>query len=798
MRVLRGDLQVHLPRESSDGPHVVADPFTGGEFEFGNAEYFLIQSIREPYDEARLVDELNSRFGLSRSVQDFHAFLDILERAGLTKDLPESTAKRGVPRGVIDPTVAMGTDLPAGKRNGSSHGSLPRGSAGPVAFEERQDGWHLFRPEWIFDGLDWFLRPIRHAIWLIPALLVLAIAGVFARADSIGADLLAIRAEFSILARLALAGFTVNLTTQVFRGIVARYHDLRVPSFRLVLAFGLIPSFSVVFEPPQRLAKTARMWIAATPIIVRLGLFALAVFVWLVTRSSGTMLPSTAGMIAIISLLGFLITANPLLNGDGYRLLCTYYEIPNLRERANRALKGVFRPQPEAIVRYTRDMGALRAYALASGAFIVVLLGVIAIIVAKGLESSFQGTGVVLFVLVVAYLLLRYRRRSGKNSEPKPSPSVTASQNAKGSAEPRSEDDRIAMSNAHPSARHGSGNGRFRRVARVVLAVVFLGCLFLPYQYETGGAAEVLPIVRQPIHAETFGVIEKVYFSGGESVAAGSVIAQMSSHRESRDLVATDLRIQAQQSNVSRLETTPSSEQLDLSRAQVATATVQYEHAAAREGRMKRLYESAAISFEDYTTAVEEMEVARQRVSESRANLLAIQTTVNPHEVEAARAEEASLKAESAYFAEQLRRTSLRAPIDGRLVTMQLRDLENTFLELGDLFAEVEDLSAVRVVVSIPESDIGEVKLGDRVRLKLWAYPDRVFVSHVSLIHPTTVDDGSRKVTQIESVMANPEGLFLSGMTGHAKVEGEQMFLIQAFTRALVRFFLIEVWSWLP
>jgi hypothetical protein len=49
-----------------------------------------------------------------------------------------------------------------------------------------------------------------------------------------------------------------------------------------------------------------------------------------------------------------------------------------------------------------------------------------------------------------------------------------------------------------------------------------------------------------------------------------------------------------------------------------------------------------------------------------------------------------------------------------------------------------------------------------------------------------------------ETVMDNDQELFRSGMTGFAKIEGTQMFVIQAFTRALVRFVKVEAWSWLP
>jgi putative peptide zinc metalloprotease protein len=46
--------------------------------------------------------------------------------------------------------------------------------------------------------------------------------------------------------------------------------------------------------------------------------------------------------------------------------------------------------------------------------------------------------------------------------------------------------------------------------------------------------------------------------------------------------------------------------------------------------------------------------------------------------------------------------------------------------------------------------------------------------------------------------MENEDDLLKSGMTGHAKIEGETTIVLIAFTRALVRYVLVEAWSWLP
>jgi len=53
-------------------------------------------------------------------------------------------------------------------------------------------------------------------------------------------------------------------------------------------------------------------------------------------------------------------------------------------------------------------------------------------------------------------------------------------------------------------------------------------------------------------------------------------------------------------------------------------------------------------------------------------------------------------------------------------------------------------------------------------------------------------------MVRVTSELENRNGTLKSGLTGYAKIEGEEMPAALAFTRVVVRFFQIEFWSWLP
>ena len=53
-------------------------------------------------------------------------------------------------------------------------------------------------------------------------------------------------------------------------------------------------------------------------------------------------------------------------------------------------------------------------------------------------------------------------------------------------------------------------------------------------------------------------------------------------------------------------------------------------------------------------------------------------------------------------------------------------------------------------------------------------------------------------VVRVRVALSDPDGTLRSGMTGNAKVDGGWHMAIVVFSRALLRFVLVELWSWVP
>jgi HlyD family secretion protein len=110
------------------------------------------------------------------------------------------------------------------------------------------------------------------------------------------------------------------------------------------------------------------------------------------------------------------------------------------------------------------------------------------------------------------------------------------------------------------------------------------------------------------------------------------------------------------------------------------------------------------------------------------------------HSVEQARAnlEEAT---------ERLGRTTIRAPIDGRVTRLNIEEGEmavvGTMNNPGSLLLTISDLAVVEAVLAVDETDVPRVSLGDSAIVELDAFPNRTFAGRVSRIGQSAIGAGS-------------------------------------------------------
>jgi membrane fusion protein, multidrug efflux system len=102
----------------------------------------------------------------------------------------------------------------------------------------------------------------------------------------------------------------------------------------------------------------------------------------------------------------------------------------------------------------------------------------------------------------------------------------------------------------------------------------------------------------------------------------------------------------------------------------------------------------------------------------------------------------------------------VRAPFNGELGVRRVE--VGQYLTAGNQIVSLTDLSMLYDNFTVTEKDSGQLKVGQTVRIKVDAYPDRVFEGKLTTIEPQVATD-TRNI-RVQATVANPEKILKPGM----------------------------------
>ncbi|MDK9723414.1 MAG: efflux RND transporter periplasmic adaptor subunit [Sterolibacteriaceae bacterium MAG5] len=109
---------------------------------------------------------------------------------------------------------------------------------------------------------------------------------------------------------------------------------------------------------------------------------------------------------------------------------------------------------------------------------------------------------------------------------------------------------------------------------------------------------------------------------------------------------------------------------------------------------------------------------------------------------------------------EPRRTLSFRSPAGG--VVLEKKALAGMRFGPGEALYQIADISAVWVMAEVFERDIATIRTGQKVRVTLNAYPDKVFEGRVGYVYPTLKAETRTVPVRVE--LANPGGLLKPAM----------------------------------
>ena len=128
---------------------------------------------------------------------------------------------------------------------------------------------------------------------------------------------------------------------------------------------------------------------------------------------------------------------------------------------------------------------------------------------------------------------------------------------------------------------------------------------------------------------------------------------------------------------------------------------------------------SAGVRVAEANHALARAEVERQRTLFNRKFISQSALDIREAELKTSAARLSQVKANAAVSGNQSRYTALAADRDG--VVTQIRAEPGQVVETGEMVVQIVDTKQIEVLVAVPESRMVNLKVGDKVMVKLWA-----------------------------------------------------------------------------
>jgi putative peptide zinc metalloprotease protein len=824
----RHDLRVtsKVDKISGKKTYLIEDPASRESYNFGEEEYFLCQSMDGTVSAEDILQRFDRYFGEAMTEEALQQVGEHICSLGLAENVAvESKAILSEEKGPhrVEETAVSESD-----------------------FEDedsrvRDYHWSLGNPRRFFEAFLKIVLPLRPAVmalnWVLIPAVPIALYTFFSHYESVHRDLAAIGGELAYIGGLLLTLFTINIARATLEGLVCTYHGAKVLQFGIRAHAGCIPRFYVDRSRVRTLGRSAKLWIYATSPLLKLYIIAAGVLTWFIFQGTGTRLAALAAVLCHVAMIELVIVSMPIFKADGYRWIVTFFGLPpRVMDIALQVMVSFFTRKPVVTTISRRQQHLYVVYGIILILFWVVALLKVSTTIGRGLELTFPGifgraTGPLIFSIVLFFVC-----RWGSTRFLKPFVPKEDRQKARATGTwPGKEAPEDA---SRPSEQ--KKNLRFKYGVLTVVALLLL----LPYPYRPGGGIEILPPHQQQIQAPVSGRVEKVLFTGGDGtrIARGTLVAKMVFSEIDNAILVLQRQIDEKQaivdrekSQLAKLLAGARPEEISQARAQLAeageevnVATVEVKaakvasiRAAEHLASIKTLFERGVSARLQYDDASAKAEVAAFEIERQQKNLAAKESAraraqaqldlllagarsedidAARRAVEAAQAEQRRLQQQLAYAEKQQAESDLLMPFDGYLIDPHLNRKVGAYLRIGEVFASAQDNTEQLVVIMLPEYEAGAVKVGARAGIKLLAYSGDTLAGKVLSIEPASTQKptATERVFQVLIEIQKPPMILKPGMTGYGKIDAGLQPLGLIMTRPLLRFFQVEVWSWLP
>ena len=270
-------------------------------------------------------------------------------------------------------------------------------------------------------------------------------------------------------------------------------------------------------------------------------------------------------------------------------------------------------------------------------------------------------------------------------------------------------------------------------IISVFLLLMFNGCgnSADKTKIEAQGNFEAINIV---VSSKVNGEVNKIIKDEGEKVNEKDTVIIIDPEVYVLHLAEATAILQQAEAKYNLLKKGARKEDLKQSEETLKQAQINLNLANKDKERMTNLYDSKSITEKQFEDAIARYEIALAKFKSAEQHYKKMKNFARPEELQQAEANLNRAIASVNLIKKNLRDCYVTSPSNGFIVKKFVEKGESV-AAMSPLF-QVANLSTVELVIYIPETKLGMVKLGQIAEITTDTYPDKIYEGRISFISP--------------------------------------------------------------
>lgn len=291
----------------------------------------------------------------------------------------------------------------------------------------------------------------------------------------------------------------------------------------------------------------------------------------------------------------------------------------------------------------------------------------------------------------------------------------------------------------------------------------------LTIRIEVSG--KLKPVSTVNISPKTTGRLAALYVDQGDRVQAKQILARMDAENLKAQLAQAKAQLIQAEAEYEKVRNGSRIEEISKARAAVKSAQAAAELSASRRKRYIFLTQEGAISRNDLDEYISEDRSARANLEQAQQQLQELLNGSRSEDIKQAQAKVATSQAQVQIIQTQINDTVILAPFDG-IITQKYATVGAIVTPTTSASSTASATSSsivalasgLEVQANVPETNITQVKTGQRVEIVADSYPNRTFAGRVKQIAPEAVVEDDVTSFQVKVELLTGQSVLRSGM----------------------------------